>query len=110
MVCQDPDCHEKVTTVCKLIHDQDKGLSSKVAKSSMNKWVIAILGFMVTITIAVLVAWGAASSERKQNKQDIAVIGVTMGNMKELLVEIKTNQVTKGDIYKIVKKVKDDNE
>lgn len=108
MACPDTDCHQKVLDTCRLIHSEKEGLPSKVSKASATKWAVTIIGYLVVVTLAVMGAWSMASTERKQNKQDIAVIGESICNMKELLHEIKANQVTKGDIYRAIKSVQDD--
>ena len=91
MTCPDTECHDKVTTVCKLVHDGDKGLPSKVSKTTMSGWIKSIIGYLVVITLAIMGAWGVASTQRNQNKQDIAVITVMLKSMP-----------TKGDIYRII--------
>lgn len=110
MVCPDSDCHTKLTDMCKLVHSSQEGLSSKVSRASATKWVIAIIGFFVSIVIVLALAWGKAADERKQNKQDIAVISVSLENLRELLLDIKSNQVTKGDIYKAIKRAREEDD
>ena len=91
-VCDDAkECHEKAMKTCELVHDPEKGLPSKVSRVSMNGWIKSIIGYLVVITLAVMGAWGIASSQIQQNRQDIAVITVMLKDMP-----------TKGDIYRIV--------
>ena len=103
MACPDSDCHTKVNETCKLVHSAADGLPSKVSKSYANKWAIAILGFAVSIIIVVALAWGAAKDERKQNKQDVAVVkeSITRGfeRMFDKLDDLEKSQITFQDVH-----------
>ena len=121
MACPDQDCHQKLADTCKLVHSSTEGLPSKVAKTSMTKWVIAIIGFGLTIvgfiiTISIILSSSVSNSlatakdEIKQNKQDVAIVANTMqlgfDRMNEKLDSVVESQRR---IWKAVKN-KPDNE
>ena len=93
MTCPDSDCHTKVNDTCRLVHSPADGLPSKVSKSTMTKWVIAVLGFMVTISIVLAMAWGNTKEQVVKNTTNY-----------EHLVKSIEKMPTKGDIYRIVNK------
>ena len=108
MACPDSECHTKLATVCTLIHDEDKGLVSRVSKRSMANWTRAIIGFGITICLAVAVAWGAAGKQRNQNKQDVAVVKESITNgferMFDKLDDLEKNQITLQDVHEAITK------
>ena len=88
---------QKVKDVCKLIHSEEQGLPSKVSKKSMSKWVISLIGFAVSITIVIALAWGQLRTEVTKNTTHF-------GHIQKSLEELKASQITKGDIYKAIKR------
>jgi len=59
---------------CVGLEDIKKELPDKVDRKITTKWIIALIGYSVTIIIILGVAWGKAKDERNENKKDIAVM------------------------------------
>ena len=109
MTCPDSSCHEKLNTVCEKVHNEFTGLSSKVSKQSLTKTTLAILAIMASVIIAVMVAWGAAKDERKENAKQVEVVKKTIEIEFKHVKEKLDKQITTGDIYRTVKRVMKEN-
>ena len=107
--CPDSSCHEKLNTVCEKVHNESTGLSSKVSKQSLTKTTLAILAIMASVIIAVMIAWGAAKDERKENAKQVEVVKKTIEIEFKHVKEKLDQQITTGDIYRVVKRVMKEN-
>ena len=123
MTCPDSSCHEKLKTVCTAVHGKD-GLESKVSRKALGGVVISVIGVLAIFVIYALGAAAVAKDERKANAAKAEVLETAQNlqfkNIKELITEfkdtqkealreLKENQITTGDIYRVVKRVMKEN-
>jgi len=103
--CPDSSCHETVMELKRCVDAIKKELS-KFLSNSTAKWGIGIL---VVITLAFSGAWAKTQVDMSKAKTDVEVIKKTMeiefAHVKEKLDE----QITTGDIYRVVKRVMREN-
>jgi len=106
--CPDSSCHEKLKTVCEKVHGKD-GLESKVSRKALVGVAVSVMGVLAIFIIYALGAAAVANDERKENRAQVKVLERTQDlefkNLKEMLQKIEEKQVTKGDIYQIIKRV-----
>ena len=107
--CPDSSCHEKLKTVCEKVHNESTGLSSKVSRSSLTKTTVSLLAIMAMLLVAIMVAWGAAKDERKENAKQVEVVKKTIELEFTHVKEKLDQQITTGDIYRVVKRVMREN-
>ena len=105
MTCPDQECHKGKERLEKCVDDIKKELSKFLSKSTA-RWGVGIL---VVIVLAFSGAWGKTQFDVSKSKTDVEVIKKTMEieftHVKEKLDE----QITTGDIYRVVKRVMREN-
>ena len=104
MTCPDSDCHTKVNDTCKLVHSPKDGLPSKVSRKAMIGSIFAIASLLTGFTLYAMGSASTARTERTENAKSIEIIKTDYNHIRETMNEIKETQLTKGDIYKAIKR------
>jgi len=108
MTCPDSSCHEKLKTVCTAVHGKD-GLESKVSRKALGGVVISVIGVLAIFVIYALGAAAVAKDERKENAKQVEVVKKTIEIEFKHVKEKLDQQITTGDIYRVVKRVMKEN-
>ena len=106
--CPDSSCHEKLKTVCEKVHGKE-GLESKVSQKALGGVVVSVIGVLAIFVIYALGASAIAKDERKENSKQVEVIKQTMAIEFTHIKEKLDEQITTGDIYRVVKQVMREN-
>jgi len=122
--CPDSSCHETVVGLKKCQEEIKKELPKKVSRTGFIVNTIAVLSILSGFLLYALGSSATAKDERKANAAKAEVLETAQNlqfkNIKELITEfkdtqkealreLKENQITTGDIYRVVKRVMKEN-
>ena len=118
--CPDSSCHETVIGLKNCQDDIKKELPKKVSRVGFAVNVIAIFAILATFVVYALNAAAVtkkeqayqaaiAKDERKENSKQVEVIKQTMAIEFTHIKEKLDEQITTGDIYRVVKQVMREN-
>ena len=84
-------------------------VKSKVSKKALIGWIGSIVGVLAIYILSGLTAWGKAKDERKENKQNIAVIQNDVQNkfiaIEKTIKEIKEKQIDPEKLLDEIRKI-----
>ena len=124
MTCPDPECHKGKERLENCVDEIKKELPKKVSRTGFIVNTIAVLSILSGFLLYALGSSATAKDERKANAAKAEVLETAQNlqfkNIKELITEfkdtqkealreLKENQITTGDIYRIVKRVMKEN-
>ena len=107
--CPDSSCHETVTGLKKCQDEIKRELPKKVSRVGFATNVIAIFAILTVFIVYALGAAAIAKDERKENSKQVEVVKATIELEFAHIKEKLDQQITTGDIYRVVKRVMREN-
>jgi len=84
-------------------------VKSKVSKKALIGWIGSITGVLAIYVLSGMTAWGTAKDERKENKQNIAVIQKDVQNkfdaLEKSMDEIKHKLIDPDNLLREIRKI-----